>query len=163
MYLVGVGVKDLYICCVMRELNGRILYRTHTCGVYCLSYTVEAFPIAHDVCVCMFLVIQVYIHMIHVNISSIYYCVCYHNNHKRMVCSHTSFQPMKLSGRQCRADVSTHVSAQPWSFGTPTLGFTYVELVESIQPLRLNNRLGWALEAVVYARHGYISFFCSRF
>lgn len=49
--------------------------------------------------------------------------------------------------------------AQPWSFGTPTLGFTYVELVESIQPLLLNNRLGWTLEAVVHARQGYISFF----
>lgn len=51
------------------------------------------------------------------------------------------------------------MSAQPWSFGTPTLGFTYVELVESIQPLLLNNRLGWALEVVVYARQGYISFY----
>ena len=96
----GEGHIYIYICCVMRELNEGIFTEVTLAEVYCLSYTVEVFPIAHDVCVCMFLVIQVYIYMIHVNISSIYYCVCYHNNHTRMVCSHTSFQPMKLSGRQ---------------------------------------------------------------
>lgn len=133
VYLVGVGVKGIYVCCVMREFSIQNLYRTHILRsllpkFYCRGIS-NCTCMCIGACFCLCMSMQ----------STCQYI--FSTAFAFIIITHAWFVAIFLSSQLSfqadrRADVNTHVSAQPWSFGTPTLGFTYV------QSLPLNNRLG---------------------